>query len=589
VARFGRLALVSTLVITLGLVPIGQAAAITPGDAVNEAVGYASARSVTSYISVVDRATGNVMAQTGNANDQVASESIMKLFLAAYYLRLYGGANSTPQSVKERLSYMIRYSDDGTASSLFSADAIPTIRDRYGLNNTSNATDRAGHWGAARITAADMTRFLFQVSRDDAVGPWLLSEMSRTERYGSDNFDQGFGLNALGGEHGSKQGWGCDSFWTYPSCAIHSVGYTDRYFVAVLQLATRYPDPMRVTSTHSAWLAQISTPKPDPIGTLDSVSNPSPGTLVVSGWAADPAAAGYREEVHVYVTGPNGTAGYGGIYTDGSRPDVMNYFPWAGGSTGFSGTVQPQGAGNNNVCAFAINVDPPRTNPLIGCRTIDVRNSFGTLDDARAGAGQIFTQGWALNPNNPGEQVEIHIYDVSSAGQRAFGFRANTQRADVDGAYPGFGNSHGFVAAIPLLAAGSHNVCAYSITTGGGSGNTQLGCRALNVPNAVGWLDQVNRQGGNLVATGWTFNPTAPGETVEIRISDTSSSGAREYPGFQANGNRGDVAGAYPGLGNNHGFSASIPVNGAGAHTICAIAVTGGSVRTTLGCLNVSV
>ena len=57
----------------------------------NEAVGYAATRSVTSFISVVDRGTGEVAAQTGNAQSQVASESIMKLLLASYYLVLYGG------------------------------------------------------------------------------------------------------------------------------------------------------------------------------------------------------------------------------------------------------------------------------------------------------------------------------------------------------------------------------------------------------------------------------------------------------------------------------------------------------------------
>ena len=41
----------------------------------------------------------------------MASESIMKLFLAAYYLRLYGAQSATPQAVKDRLAYMLMYSD----------------------------------------------------------------------------------------------------------------------------------------------------------------------------------------------------------------------------------------------------------------------------------------------------------------------------------------------------------------------------------------------------------------------------------------------------------------------------------------------
>jgi len=106
-----------------------------------------------------------------------------------------------------------------------------------------------------------MTIFLYRAAHDDQVGPWLIPVMSQTKPTGSGadaTFSQYFGLNALGGEHGSKQGWGCDSFWTSPQCAVHSVGYTDRYFVAILQLGNGYPDPMRGTATNTALTVQSS-------------------------------------------------------------------------------------------------------------------------------------------------------------------------------------------------------------------------------------------------------------------------------------------------------------------------------------------
>ena len=83
-----------------------------------------------------------MLSQTGNAGAQVASESIMKLILAAYYLRMYGGYDRTPQNIRDRLQYMLIYSDDGTASSMFTTSAIPTIAAVYGLGSTINATDR---------------------------------------------------------------------------------------------------------------------------------------------------------------------------------------------------------------------------------------------------------------------------------------------------------------------------------------------------------------------------------------------------------------------------------------------------------------
>jgi hypothetical protein len=265
----------------------------TPQQAVAAGAAHAHADGVTEFVSVVDRSTGAILGQTSNANLQVASESIMKLFLAAYYLVHYGGYAHTPATVLSRLSYMLRYSDDATASAMFTATAIPTIAKRYGLSHTTNATDRVGHWGAARITANDMTRFLYRAAHDSAVGPWLLPVMAKTAAKGSDGFDQYFGLNALSGEHGSKQGWGDDSYWTSQRSAIHSVGYTSRYFVAVLQLSSSYPDPARATATYTATAIQQSVPGPPADGTF--VSPPNSGAvyrmagdapIYVSSWSA---------------------------------------------------------------------------------------------------------------------------------------------------------------------------------------------------------------------------------------------------------------------------------------------------------------
>lgn len=264
-AALVTVALVAPLFGALGERPAHAATSVSPQSAVDRATAEASYRGVYSFVSVIDRATGQVVAQTGNAGYQVASESLMKLYLAAYYLRIYGGHASTPQGVKDRLAYMLRYSDDNTASALFTSAAIPTIAGVYGLRGSSNAYGNPGYWGAARVTATDSARLLQRASADPLVGPWLIPALANTAAYGSGadaGFFQGYGLNALSGVHGSKQGWGCDSYWTAPSCAIHSVGYTDAYFVAVLQLAASYPDPMRWTATNTASQVQSSRVSP---------------------------------------------------------------------------------------------------------------------------------------------------------------------------------------------------------------------------------------------------------------------------------------------------------------------------------------
>ncbi len=283
-----------------------RAAAFAAPETVQQAVvraeANATANGVSAAISVVDRGTGAVLAETGNAGSQVASESIVKLMIAAYHLVVNGGWQSTGEGLRSRLATMLQVSDDGIATSLFRADIVPTIAARYGLTATTNATDRVGHWGAARITAHDMTTFLFRASQDPAVGPWLMPVMAQSAPRGSDGFDQAFGLNALSGDHGSKQGWGGDSFFTRYPWAVHSVGYTDRYLVAILQTAPRYPDPMRATATTAAQLIQASVAVP-PVSDGDFVVNGDDGTLYrvaggapvyVSDFGAVPGSTAYR-------------------------------------------------------------------------------------------------------------------------------------------------------------------------------------------------------------------------------------------------------------------------------------------------------
>ncbi|MET3807554.1 hypothetical protein ABIB25_004580 [Nakamurella sp. UYEF19] len=244
-------------------------AALTPAQAVAQANSNAAANGINTHISVTDARTGAVLAQTGNAGTQVASESVVKLMTAAYYLVIVGGYQNQSQSVLDQLSFMIRYSDDQTENDYFTSAAVPTIAARYGMGSTINATDRVGHWGAVRITARDMTTFLYRAFHDPQVGPWLQPVMAQVAPVGSDGFNQAFGMNSLSGAHGSKQGWGNDQFWTSASNVINSVGYTDRFLVAILQNSYSFPDPARGTSTLAARAIQasrvaIAAPPPPP-------------------------------------------------------------------------------------------------------------------------------------------------------------------------------------------------------------------------------------------------------------------------------------------------------------------------------------
>ncbi len=126
---------------------------------------------------------------------------------------------------------------------------------RYGLTATTNAANAsARNWGSGQITAADQVRFLSGMSVDPLVGPMLTRWMAAAEPTAADGFDQAFGLNAVAGDHGSKQGWSDVGWEPYN---IHSVGWTGHFFVAILQTSyTATGATMKATSTS---VAQVLT------------------------------------------------------------------------------------------------------------------------------------------------------------------------------------------------------------------------------------------------------------------------------------------------------------------------------------------
>jgi len=248
---------------TIGIEPVAAssrfdgivAASVTPASqtaqqAADLGTANAAAQDVQQSIAVVDRVTGELVAV--HDGDRVFNaESILKLFTAAFYLL---EASGTPDpELTDQLRTMIEVSDNGIQSALWDLDIIPTIADRYGLPDTSNGPNPSdGTWGSDRITAADQARFLFLMSQDPLVGPHLMTWMASTQPTGADGFNQAFGFNVLDGEHGSKQGWS-DPGWSPAN--LHSVGWTDRYFAAILQTSpTATYATLRAASTHTAQL-----------------------------------------------------------------------------------------------------------------------------------------------------------------------------------------------------------------------------------------------------------------------------------------------------------------------------------------------
>jgi len=249
--------------------------------AVDSAVAAAAEDGITQSVAVVDRTTGELVADS-KGDEQYISESIVKLFTVAYYELQAGGRPD--DSMGQTLRTMIINSDDGIESSLWNTDIVPTIAARYGLQHTSNGPKTGPHdWGWELITADDETKFLYEMSNDPQVAPLLMDAMANVAPTGSDGFDQDFGMNALTGEHGSKQGW--TDVGSSDQVQVHSVGWTDEYFVAILQTSDNADyDAMRSDATATA-RAVLDAEHTDPATVPVSSAAPAPAT------AADPPAA----------------------------------------------------------------------------------------------------------------------------------------------------------------------------------------------------------------------------------------------------------------------------------------------------------
>lgn len=94
-----------------------------------------------------------------------------------------------------------------------------------------------------------------------------------------------------------------------------------------------------------------------------------------------------------------------------------------------------------------------------------------------------------------------------------------------------------------------------------------------------GWIDGVTAVGTQVTASGWTID----GHTSNAIKVFVSVDGGPGVP-FAANIAYPGLGGSFPGSGDNHGFSATVPVT-AGTHNVCVIAVNDvNSTSKVLGC-----
>lgn len=305
-----------------------------------------------------------------------------------------------------------------------------------------------------------------------------------------------------------------------------------------------------------------------PRGTIDVIQR-VPGALRVSGWSLDLDTEA-PTDVHVYVGG-RGQA----VRADRERLDIAAVFPGYGAAHGFDVTV-PVFPGSYDVCVYGINAAGGGGTSPFGCRRVEVGGTpVGSIDVARWSLGTVTVAGWALDPDVEWG-IDTHVY-VDGVGVNV---KADRARGDIAGAFPGYGAGHGFSATIPV-GGGRHTICVYGIGAGLG-GNSLLGCRTIDAPSSpIGAIDGITRGSDHITVSGWALDP----ETAQPIPVHLYARGVGQA--VTADVSRPDIASAFPGYGDRHGFWASVPVAD-GPVEVCAYAIgVGVGGNSLLGCRTV--
>ena len=190
--------------------------------------------------------------------------------------------------------------------------------------------------------------------------------------------------------------------------------------------------------------------------------------------------------------------------------------------------------------------------------------------------------GWAIDPDSR-DPIPVDVYVYGPDGQPGMGRRldASGEFPGLAAAYPGFGGAHAFFTAIPI-PLGAKQVCAFGINVGSG-GNSLLGCKSLG-GDPYGVIDSARAAGpGRIEVKGWAIDPNGVTPTqVVARVNGVDTV-------VTANQNRSDL-GNPSGLGNLHGYTATVVVPSGGNVQVCmgAVNAIGPGSSASLGCRTVA-
>jgi hypothetical protein len=189
---------------------------------------------------LLDRKTGNISGSANFANATNSTESMIKVWIAADYLRRIADDKPSQDRLGE-LTRMIRDSDNSAAEDIYQVDGADSVVQRMvsicGLTETSASE---GWWSRTEVSARDSVRLGVCVTDGRAAGPkwtnWILGEMRQVRGEGRFGIIDALPAN-VAARIPIKNGWTVvGDEWR-----VNCLAVVDRYVLAVL---TRYPESL---------------------------------------------------------------------------------------------------------------------------------------------------------------------------------------------------------------------------------------------------------------------------------------------------------------------------------------------------------
>ncbi|MDQ1545247.1 MAG: hypothetical protein QOH69_151 [Actinomycetota bacterium] len=252
------------------------------------------------------------------------------------------------------------------------------------------------------------------------------------------------------------------------------------------------------------------------------------------------------------------------LYLDGST----NAFAKVNASSGsWSISLAGISLGSHSYSVAAGAGATPGAARVTGSFTVAAVMPAGSFDSASGVPGGIQISGWSLD-RSISSSTYIWVNIDGSGG----GLLANVSIPWINGLFPGVGPNHGFAATLPA-SPGNHTVCVF------GTNSISLGCKSVSVPqNAQGSFDSASGVPGGIQVSGWSLDLSTTASTyVWVNVD------GRGGP-ILANASLPWINALFPGIGTNHGFSATLSAS-PGGHTVCVF----GTNSISLGCKSVTV